>query len=59
VGAEGDNLLHGFNALTGQSVFTDSGPAMSGLHHFETILATQRRFYVAADNTVYAFAFGP
>jgi hypothetical protein len=59
VGAEGDNLLHGFNALTGQSVFTDPGPAMTGLHHFETILATQRRFYVAADNTVYAFALGP
>jgi hypothetical protein len=57
VGAEGDNLLHGFDAMTGASVFTDTAPAMAGLHHFETILATQRRFYVAADNTVYAYAF--
>jgi hypothetical protein len=58
-GAEGDNLLHGFNALTGQSVFTDAAPTMSGLHHFVTILATQRRFYIAADNTIYAYAFAP
>ncbi len=59
VGAEGDNLLHGFNALTGQSVFTDTAPAMGGLHRFATILATPRRFYVAADNTIYAYAFAP
>jgi len=59
VGAEGDKLLHGYNAQTGQSVFTDTGPAMNGLHRFQTIIATQSRFYVAADNTVYAFAFGP
>ncbi len=57
-GAEGDNLLHGFNALNGQVVFSGTGTAMSGLHHFATILATKKRFYVAADNTVYAFAFG-
>jgi hypothetical protein len=55
VGAEGDNALHGFNALTGQVVFSGAGTAMSGLRHFETILATRQRFYVAADNTVYAF----
>jgi hypothetical protein len=59
VGAEGDNQLHGFNALNGQVVFAGAGTAMSGLHHFQTILATQRRLYVAADNTVYSFAFGP
>ena len=58
VGAEGDNLLHGFNAQTGQPVFTDVGPAMTGLHRYQAIIATQSRFYVAADNTVYAFAFG-
>jgi hypothetical protein len=51
--------LHGFNALTGQVVFSGAGTTMTGLHHFQTILATQRRLYVAADNTVYAFAFGP
>ncbi len=59
VGAEGDNQLHGYNALTGQVVFSGAGTTMTGLHHFQTILATQRRLYVAADNTVYAFAFGP
>jgi hypothetical protein len=59
VGAEGDGLLHGYNALTGQPVFTDAGSAMTGLHHFETILATPRRFYIAADNTVYAYTFTP
>jgi len=51
--------LHGFNALTGQVVFSGAGTTMAGLHHFQTILATQRRLYVAADNTVYSFAFGP
>lgn len=57
VGAEGDGLLHGFNALTGQVVFDGSGTAMSGLHHFATIMATRNRFYVAADDAVYAFRF--
>jgi hypothetical protein len=31
---------------------------MGGLHHFVTILAAEKHLYVAADNTVYAFAFG-
>jgi hypothetical protein len=57
VGAEGDNELHGFNALTGSVVFGGAGTAMSGLHHFQTILATQKRFYVAGDGKVYAFKF--
>jgi outer membrane protein assembly factor BamB len=55
VGAEGDNALHGYDAQTGSVVFSGSGTAMSGLHHFQTILATQGRFYVGADNKVYAF----
>jgi outer membrane protein assembly factor BamB len=57
VGAEGDNQIHGFNALTGAVVFDGSGTSMNGLHHYQTILATAKRFYVAADNTVYAFKF--
>jgi hypothetical protein len=57
VGAEGDNLLHGFNALTGQSVFSGGNYTMSGLHHFQTIMEAEGHFYVAADNTVYAFGF--
>lgn len=56
-GAEGDGQLHGFNALNGQVVFAGKGTAMSGVHHFSTILATQKRFYVAGDNNVYAFKF--
>lgn len=57
VGAEGDNLLHGFNAQNGKVVFSGGNAVMSGLRHFQTILATERRFYVAADNKVYAFTF--
>ena len=56
-GAEGDNELHGFNALTGAVVFSRRRHAMSGLHHYQTILATSKRFYVAGDNKVYAFRF--
>jgi outer membrane protein assembly factor BamB len=55
VGAEGDNELHGFDASSGNVVFSGSGTSMSGLHHFQTILATDTRFYVGADNTIYAF----
>src|SRR5207247_10961249 len=50
VGAEGDNLLHGFDASNGQAVFSGGGEHMSGLHHFVTILAAERHLYVAADN---------
>ncbi len=56
-GAEGDNKLHGFDALTGATVFNGSGTSMSGLHHFSTLIAAAGRLYVAADNTVYAFTF--
>ena len=57
VGAEGDNFLHGFDASNGNPVFSGGGEAMNGLRHFVTILAAEKRFYIAADNTVYAFAF--
>jgi outer membrane protein assembly factor BamB len=57
VGAQGDNLLHGFDASSGQSVFSGNGDTMAGLHHFVTILAAEKHLYVGADNTVYAFAF--
>jgi hypothetical protein len=55
VGAEGDNLLHGFNALNGQIVFSGTGTAMTGLHHFVTPMAVDRRIYVGADDRIYAF----
>lgn len=56
-GAEGDNLLHGFDATNGNAVFTGGGATMSGLHHFVTVLAAEKRLYVAADGRVYAFTF--
>jgi outer membrane protein assembly factor BamB len=58
VGAEGDNLLHGFNAANGQVVFAGGNAPMTGLHHFQTLIAAEGRLYVAADNGVYAFTFG-
>jgi outer membrane protein assembly factor BamB len=57
VGAEGDNVLHGFDATNGNVVFSGNNEVMNGLHHFQTIMVADRRFYVAADGTVYAFAF--
>jgi len=57
VGAEGDNLLHGFDASNGNAIFSGGGTQMGGLHHFVTILAAEKRLYIAGDNTVYAFAF--
>jgi hypothetical protein len=56
-GAENDNELHGFNALTGRTVFSGAGTTMQGLRHFGTLIAANRHLYVGADNTVYAFAF--
>lgn len=57
VGAEGDDLLHGFDASSGKAVFTGGGAHMSGLRHFVTIVAAQKHLYVAGDDRVYAFAF--
>jgi hypothetical protein len=59
VGAEGDNRLHGFRGDTGEPVFAGGGPneAMAGLHHFQSLIATDRRLYVGADDRIYAFAF--
>ncbi len=58
VGAAGDNLLHGYNALTGAPVFTGGGATMAGLHGFQTLMAAGDHLYVAGDGTVYGFTFG-
>ncbi|MGH6827971.1 MAG: hypothetical protein ACREFW_03570 [Rhizomicrobium sp.] len=55
VGAEGDDRLHGFRAANGQQIY-ESGE-LAGLEHFQTLIATPRRLFVAADGAVYAFAF--
>jgi outer membrane protein assembly factor BamB len=57
VGAEGDNRLHGFRGDTGEPLFTGPSQAMAGLHHFQTLIATEQRLYVGADEGIYAFAF--
>jgi hypothetical protein len=57
LGAQGDNQLHGFNVVSGETVFDGGGITMNGLHNFGTLIAANRHLYVAADNTIYAFAF--
>jgi outer membrane protein assembly factor BamB len=58
VGAEGDNRLHGFKGDTGEPLFSAGAmPAMTGLRHFQTLIATSDRLFVGADGRVYAFAF--
>jgi outer membrane protein assembly factor BamB len=58
VGAEGDNRLHGFRGDTGEPLFrADAHPAMTGLRHFQTLIATADRLFVGADGRVYAFSF--
>jgi hypothetical protein len=57
VGAEGDNQLHGFKGDTGEPLFTGTAYTMRGLHHFQSLLATEDRLYVGADGQVYAFVF--
>jgi PQQ enzyme-like repeat protein len=57
VGAEGDNRLHAFTGDTGEPLAGERGEAMTGLHRFQTLIATKDRLYVAADGRVYAFQF--
>lgn len=51
-----NSVLHGFNAITGQSVYTGK-EKMSGLQYFGTILAADGNFYIAGDGRIYAFTF--
>ncbi|MBO0739744.1 MAG: hypothetical protein J2P48_24930, partial [Alphaproteobacteria bacterium] len=59
VGAEGDERLHGYRGDTGEPLFTGGGPgdAMSGLRHFQDLIAADDRLYVGADGRLYAFSF--
>jgi hypothetical protein len=57
IGGEGDNQLHAFRGETGESLLPEPQPTLKGLHRFQTLIATQDRLFVAADNTVYAFGF--
>ncbi len=59
LGAEGNDRLHGFRGDNGEPLFAGGGPkdAMTGLRHFQTLLAADDRLYVGADGRLYAFAF--
>jgi outer membrane protein assembly factor BamB len=59
IGAGGDGLLHGFDALTGAVVFNGGGSAnaISGTRNFATIMAAGGKFYIAATGRVYAFTY--
>ncbi len=55
LGAEGDNRLHAFRGDTGEAIFTSE--PLRGLRHLQTLIATQNRLYVGADERLYAFKF--
>ncbi len=55
LGAEGDDRLHAFRGDTGAPIVASQ--PMRGLRHFQTLIATQDRLFVGADDRVYAFAF--
>ena len=59
VGAEGDGKLHGYRGDNGEPLFEGGGPAdkMTGLRHFQSLLAAGNRLYVGADGRLYAFSF--
>jgi hypothetical protein len=59
LGAEGDDRLHGYRGDTAEPLFGGGGPgdAMTGLRHFQDLLAAGDRLYVGADGRLYAFAF--
>jgi hypothetical protein len=57
VGGEGDNQLHAFRGDTGENLLPEPQPKLKGLHRFQTLIATQDRLFVAADNTIYVFRF--
>ena len=59
VGANGDGLLHGFNALTGAVLFNGGSTVMSGTRNFATPLVAQGHLYIAGQGQIYGFTFSP
>lgn len=41
----------------GEPLFGQTSAAMKGLHHFQTLIATDDRIFAGADGRIYAFAF--
>jgi hypothetical protein len=58
VGAEGDGRLHGWRGDTGARV-AEPAERLAGLRHFATPIAAEGRLFVAGDDRLYAFGFGP
>jgi hypothetical protein len=58
LGAEGDGRLHGYRGDTGEPLFAGGGlgDVMTGLRHFQSLLAAGDRLYVGADGRIYAFS---
>ena len=54
-GGEGDNRLHAFRGDTGEPIFASE--PLSGLRHFQSLIATRDHLYVGADERIYAFSF--
>jgi hypothetical protein len=62
VGAEGTNLLYGWDGETGASIYNgaiaaDGGaaPKMAGVLHFTTLIDVKGRLFVGASDKLYAF----
>jgi hypothetical protein len=55
LGADGDQLLHGFDGDTGATIFDGGGVTIPGMRHFNTPIAAKGRIFVASDQAVVAF----
>jgi hypothetical protein len=56
VGAEGSELLQGFDGDTGATIFAGGNAPVPGVRRFTVPIAAKGRIFVAADDTVVAFA---
>lgn len=55
VGAEADNLLHGYDGDTGAVIFSGASTPIAGSHRFNAPIAAKGRIYAAGDGGVVAF----
>ena len=55
VGAEGNELLQGFDGDTGATIFAGGATPIPGARHFTAPIAAKGRIFVAADDIVVAF----
>jgi hypothetical protein len=55
VGAEGDNMLHGYDGDSGNPVFQGGGISLGTVDHFSTPIIAKGRIFVGAEGKVYAF----